>query len=129
VWTDAVFPLADYLRSHTSTDIYSVDWGTNNSLRLLDRGTLRLQEATFAILKDPPEALDRSFLLQMITNDSAVLIAHTGPFEAFKGINDRLSAIATRLDYHRELITTIYDYEGRPVFQLLKYKGSHQVQK
>jgi hypothetical protein len=128
-WTDAVFPLADYLRSQTSTDIYTVDWGTNNSLRLLDRGTLRLQEATFAILKDPPEAPDRSFLLQMITNNNAVLIAHTAPFEAFKGINDRLSAIASRLDYHQELITTIYDFEGRPVFQLLKYQGAHQVQK
>ncbi len=122
VWTDAVFPLADYLRSHASTDIYTVDWGTNNSLRLLDRGTLELQEATFAILKDPPDALDRSFLRHMITNNNALLIAHTAPFEAFKGINDRLNSVATELGYQQKLIATIYDYEGRPVFQLMKYQ-------
>lgn len=129
VWTDAIFPLADYLRSYTSTDIYTVDWGTNNSLRLLDRGTLRLQEATFAILKDPPDALDRSFLRQMITNNNALIIAHTTPFEAFKGINDRLGTIASGLNYQQQLMATIYDYEGRPVFQLVKYQKSHEAQK
>jgi 4-amino-4-deoxy-L-arabinose transferase-like glycosyltransferase len=135
VWTDAVFSLADYLRSYPSADIYTVDWGTSNSLRLLDRGTLRLEEATFAILKDPPNALDRSFLRQMITNSNALLIAHTAPFEAFKGINDRLSAIATGLGYQQKLIAVIYDYEGRPVFQLVKYQDdrmyqvTHQVKK
>ena len=128
VWTDAIFPLADYLRDHSSTDIYTVDWGMNNSLRLLDRGTLQLQEATFAILKDPPDVLDRNFLRQMITNSNALLIAHTTPFEAFKGINDRLSTIATGLGYQEQLISTIYDYEGRPVFRIVKYQEAHKVQ-
>jgi hypothetical protein len=125
VWTDAVFPLASYLRSYSSADIYTVDWGTNNSLRLLDRGTLRLQEATFAILKDAPNSVDRTFLRQMITNSNALLIAHTAPFEAFKGINDRLSAVATALGYQQKPIATIYDCEGRAVFQLVKYQEAH----
>jgi len=129
VWTDAVFSLADYLRGHTSTDIYTVDSGTNNPLRLLDRGTLRLQEATFLILKDTPDALDRTLLRKMITNDNTLLIAHTTQFEAFKGINDRLDTIATGLGYQRRLITRIFDHEGRPVFHLVKYQAARPVKK
>jgi Dolichyl-phosphate-mannose-protein mannosyltransferase len=129
VWTDAVFPLADYLRDHTSTDIYTVDWGACNPLRLLDRGTLRLQDATFTILKDRPDTLDRSFLRQMITNNNALLVAHTTQFEAFKGINDRLSTIATGLGYRQQLIATIHDYEGRPVFQVVRYQEAPKPKK
>jgi hypothetical protein len=122
VWTDAILPLADYMREYTSMDIYTVDWGMNNSLRLLDRGTLRLQEATFAILKDSPDELDRGYLLRMIRNNDAVIVAHTASFEVFPGINARLNGLAKGLGYRQEPIATIYDHEGRPVFQVFHYK-------
>jgi 4-amino-4-deoxy-L-arabinose transferase-like glycosyltransferase len=120
-WTDAIFPLADYLHMRTDNEIYSVDWGTTNSLRLLNRGTLRLQEATFTLLKDSPSQQDANFLSNMIQRRDALLVAHTSEFEAFKGINARLIAIATEDGYKRHIVSTIYDREGRAVFEVLRF--------
>ena len=121
IWTDAIFPLSDYLRVRTDNEIYSVDWGTMNSLRLLNRGTLRLQEATFTLLKSSPSPQDKEFLRNMIRARDALLVAHKNEFEAFKGINARLDAIATEEGYKRDIVSTIYDGEGRPVFEVLRF--------
>jgi hypothetical protein len=121
-WTDAIFPLADYLKSHSSVEVYSTDWGTTHSLRLLDRGTLRLQDATFTILKDRPDPGDTQFLCSMITRRDDLLISHTAGFEAFKGINARLAAIAARMGYRQHVITTISDHENRNVFEVFRFE-------
>ena len=124
VWTDAIFPLAEYLHRRTGSEIYSVDWGTMNSLRLLNRGTLRLQEATFIVLKDTPTTQDKQFLLRMIQRSDGLLVAHTQPFEAFKGINARLLAFAAAEGYEPHADNTIYDREGRAVFEIFRFENS-----
>lgn len=122
LWSDAVFPLAEYLGRQTKTDIYSVDWGMTNSLRLLDRGTLRLQEATFVLLKEAPDQYDRQFLTRMITNKDRLLVAHTTPFEAFAGINARLATLAAGLGYQPRPFAVINDRESRPVFVVFRFE-------
>jgi hypothetical protein len=121
-WTDAIFWLADYLPTQPTRDIYAVDWGTMNPLRLLDRGTLPLEEATFILLKKEPDQEDRRFLTTMITKNDNLLVAHTMPFEAFRGINVHLAAIAASLGYSRQPIATIYDREGRAVFDVFRFR-------
>jgi hypothetical protein len=122
VWTDAIFPLAEYLRTRTSSEIYSVDWGTMNSLRLLNRGTLRLQEATFMLLKDKPTEEEKQFLLKMTRRNDGLLVAHTQAFEAFNGINTRLLAFAIREGYQPHAENTIDDREGRAVFEVFRFE-------
>jgi hypothetical protein len=121
VWTDAVFPLARYLRMQKTGDIYTVDWGTSNSLRLLDRGALRLQEATFILRKEAPDQSDRDFLRYMITRSDDLLVAHTTDFEAFPGINSRLNALAATMGYQRSVLGRIYDLHGRPTFEIVRF--------
>jgi dolichyl-phosphate-mannose-protein mannosyltransferase len=122
VWTDAIFSLADYLHARPEAEIYSVDWGTINSLRLLSKGTLKLQEASFAIMKDQPDSFDEAFLMHMITDKEGVLVAHLTSFEAFRGINSRLNMLITAAGYQQQVIATVFDYEGRPLFEILQLR-------
>ena len=121
VWTDAIFPLARYLRMQKTTEIYSVDWGTTNSLRLLDRGALPLQEAAFILRKEVLDQSDQKFLKDMITRSDDVLVAHTSEFEAFPGINDRLNALAATIGFQRLVLGRIFDLHGRPTFEILRF--------
>ncbi len=122
IWDDAIFSLAEYTKGQSGAEIYSVDWGTMNPLRLLDRGTLRLEEAAFVLLKQSPDQQDERFLTHMITTNDGLFVAHTTPFEAFQGINARLENAAEKLGYRRRSIATIYDQEGSAVFDLFRFE-------
>ena len=124
VWTDAIFPLAEYLQHETKVIIYSTDWGTTNSLRLLDRGALRLQEATFILLKDTLDKGDRQFLFNMMARSNSLLIGHMVTFEAFPNIGARLTLLASSCGFYRQPVTTILDQEGRAVFEVFKFETS-----
>jgi hypothetical protein len=121
-WDDAIFPLASYLQGRTSTDIYTTDWGMFNSLRLLDRGSLRIHEACFTLEKPSWDNSDKQLLRDMLSNKDNLIIAHTMPFEAFSGINARLASAVDKTDYQEKLITTIRDNNGHAVFEVLRFE-------
>src|SRR5260370_15392059 len=45
-WSDAIFRLADYMQGVASDDVFCVDWGIFDNLRLLNRGKLKLRVGT-----------------------------------------------------------------------------------
>lgn len=123
-WTDAVFPLAEYLQGQRTADIYSTDWGITNSLRVLDRGTLRLQESSFILMDETRSKPDEQFLENMLSRSSNVLVRHTAEFQAFPNINMRLDGIAAARGFRRLTLRTIYDYEGHAVFEVFRFQST-----
>src|ERR1035438_7053563 len=67
-WTDAIFRLSDYLKESASDEIYCIDWGMMDSLRLLSRGKLPLRVGTDPINKPQLDAADREFLERVIAS-------------------------------------------------------------
>ncbi len=128
-WTDAISPLVEYLRPRTSNDIYTVDWGIFNQIRLLDRGTLKIQEMCFILNKESLNEADKSSLNNMLSSKDHLIVIHTRPFEAYKGVNARLAAIADKPEHKKELVTTIDDSHGRPVFEVLSFEEVHSSNK
>ena len=112
-WTDAIFPLADYLKRAPTNSVNCVDWGILDSLSLLGSGKLPLRVAS-----DPN---DRASLEQLISNPRGIFVAHTKQFEFFTGVNEKVIRFGEDSGYRRELLTVISDGYGRPTFEVYRF--------
>ena len=124
-WTNAIFGLSNYLqgeqRGAASRHIFCVDWGIMDSLRLLSRGKLPLGVGTDPISKPAYSDADREFLDRTVSGEGHLFINHTKDFEFFAGVNDKLVKYAAGEGYRRDLLKTIYDSNGRPVYEVYRF--------
>lgn len=120
-WTDAIFRLADYLKSVSPSYVFCVDWGIMDSMRLLTRGKLPLRVGTDPITKPALDPADREFLARTITGPGHVFINHTTGFEFLTGVNDKLVKYAAGAGYRREVMAIIPDSNGRPVYEVYRF--------
>jgi 4-amino-4-deoxy-L-arabinose transferase-like glycosyltransferase len=124
VWSDAIVPLSDFLKTAKPGPVYCVDWGILDPLRFLNRGTLKLAMGSDPIRNPQLTAADREAVLHMVADPGAVFVAHTKPFENFTGTNQKLVEFATAQGYRRDMLAVIPDRYGRPAFEV--YKLSRQ---
>ena len=126
-WTDAIFRLSDYMKGVSSGDVFCVDWGILNSLRLLNQGKLKLREGGDPISKPELTGDDREFLQRMIADPGHVFINHTKDFEFFEGVNAKLVKYAADLGFRREIVAVIPDSYGREVYEVYRFAGEVRV--
>jgi len=124
-WTDAIFRLADYIKGVPSTNVFCVDWGMVESLRLMSRGKLPLQVGTDPILMPELDEHAREYLARTIAGPSNIFINHTKDFEFFPGVNDKLLKYAANAGFHRQVIAVIPDSNGRPVYEVYRFVAPH----
>jgi hypothetical protein len=127
VWSDAIFPLSDFMKGVGSATVYCVDWGMLDALRYLNHGKLKLAEGTEPVTKQEPSAADREAALRMVTDPGAIFVAHTKDFENFAGIDQRLLKIAAAEGYQREMLAVIPDRFGRPAFEVYRFAAPSGV--
>jgi hypothetical protein len=120
-WTDAIFRLSEYMKRVTPSNVYCVDWGIMDSMRLLSRGELPLRVGTDPITKPAFDDEDREFLARTISGSGHVFINHTKEFEFFTGVNDKLVKYAADAGYRREVMAVIPDSHGRPVYEVYRF--------
>jgi 4-amino-4-deoxy-L-arabinose transferase-like glycosyltransferase len=120
-WTDAIFRLSDHMRTNMANNVFCVDWGIMDSLRLLNRGTLPLRVGTDPITKSELSDADRAYLAKMISEPSHVFINHTKDFEFFQDVNAKLVKYAAAEGYRRELDAVIEDSNQRPVYEVYHF--------
>lgn len=120
-WTDAVFPLSRYMNTVRASNIFSVDWGIMDNLRLLNRGKLPLRVGTDPISKPDLNDSDREFLAKMIGEPDHVFINHTKEFEFFQNVNTKLVDYAAAAGYRRQIEAVIPDSNGRPVYEVYRF--------
>ncbi len=122
-WSDAIFRLADYMQGVASDDVFCVDWGIFDNLRLLNRGKLKLRVGTNPISKPELTGEDREFLQRMIGDSGHVFINHTRDFEFFEGVNAKLVKYAADRGFRREIMAVIPDTYGREVYEVYRFAG------
>lgn len=121
-WTDAIFPLARYLRAQPATTwSYALDWGMLDQLRLLERGKLHLAIGSDQISKPELTADDRTYLQAIIGAPTSLFLAHTKDFEFFEGNTEKLTRFAAASGYRRETVAAIPDSFGRPVYEVYRF--------
>jgi 4-amino-4-deoxy-L-arabinose transferase-like glycosyltransferase len=122
-WTDAIYRLADYMKGDSSSNVFCMDWGIMDNMRLLSRGKLPLRVGTDPIAKPALDAADREYLAPTIAGAGHVFINHTKDFEFFPGINDKLVKYAADAGYRRQVMAVIADSYGRPVYEVYRFAG------
>lgn len=121
VWTDAIFGLRDYMKGVHTGNIYCVDWGILDSLRLLSDGTLPLLVGDDPISKPELSVQDRGPVERMVADPGAVFIAHTKDFEDFPQVNNKLVKFARGIGYQRQMMAVIPDTYGRPAYEVYRF--------
>lgn len=112
-WSDACFPLTDRLTTLKPEFVLLADWGFFDTLRLLSRGSLRLDWALdFGNDKN---------VAHWLSLPETVFVTHVPGSESFEGRRAQLLAISEKLGYGRELVETIYDRNRRPRFEIYRF--------
>jgi 4-amino-4-deoxy-L-arabinose transferase-like glycosyltransferase len=122
VWTDAVYPLANYLASVKAAQVIPIDWGVYDSVKLLERGRLPLRVGMDPMGNPSLSTSERDKVHQWLDTPGTFFVSHTEPNEVFRGVNERMDGIAQGCGLHRERLTTISDRNGRTIFEVFRYK-------
>ncbi len=120
IWTDAIYPLADYLDRTPARHVYVMDWGMFDALRILDRGRLPLVVGGDPVVKESMDDTDRRILDEMLASEGGVYVGHTDGNEIFPGVSARLRAYAEAAGYRKEVQKVISDRNGRPMFEVYR---------
>jgi hypothetical protein len=122
VWSDAIYPLADYLPEAQAEEIYVLDWGVLDPLRVLSRGRLRVLWGADQLLKNPLNEEDLGYFRQMIQQPEHLFVKHTPSHEVFTGVSARFGKLLEAEGYRIEMLRTIPDTNGRPVFEVFRVR-------
>ncbi len=120
-FTDAIFPLSDGFDDASPEPVYAADWGIFDSLRLLHQGRLNLRVTT---APEDPAALteaERRDLDYLLEGSPGVVVGHVPDREVFHGSAERLAKAAEAAGYRKEVLRTVADRNGRPVFEIYRF--------
>jgi len=115
-WTDAILNLSAYMKNIPAKEVFCMDWGMLDQLRLLHRGKLPLAMG-------PDAASDPAAARAMISDPAHVFIAHTKEYEFFPDMNARLVKFGANAGLRTETIQLVPDTFGRPVYDVYKFVG------
>ncbi len=104
-FTDAIYPLADYLAAQGDRTIYVIDWGIDYPLDFLLAGRLKIRQS-YGYMTAPGE-------VERIRADrEGLIVTHVAAQEVLPGMRGRVGEGAP--------VRTIADSNGRPVFEILR---------
>jgi hypothetical protein len=121
-WNDAIFTLADYMKTVPARFVFVTDWGILDSLRLLSRGRIPVYVGSDPISKPVLNEADKQLVLKMLTVDEPVFVGHMPGFEFYEGADAMLKKTAAELGYRLEVLAVIQDRYRRPVYEVLRFK-------
>lgn len=115
-WTDAMDPLQRYLTDLHARKIVAADWGFLETMNLLSEGELPMSYA---------DATSEQVLDSLLRDPANVFVAHTPGFTFHPQERAALEDLARRENYQQERITTILDRNGRPTFDIFRFRKVH----
>jgi hypothetical protein len=115
-WTDAMDPLERYLTDLHASRIVAADWGFIETMNLQSEGALPMLYADTA--SEP--GLDA-----LLRDPSNVFVAHSAGKAFHPEERAALEDVARRKDYQEEPLITINDRNGRPTFDVFRFRKLH----
>jgi hypothetical protein len=122
-WTDAVFPLSEYMKTIPANNVYCIDWGFLDTLRMLSGGELPVRVGEDPIGKPQLTEDDRRKLWDMVSGAGNVFITHHQGFEFYPGLAAKMAQFAQHAGYRRQDLATISDTNDRPTFEVFRFVG------
>jgi len=121
VWTNGHFNLVSRLATYKVEKIFLTDWGMLDNTRMLFRGSLPLEVASEPLMHEEPTEEDLRVGRYMMGYVNSIFVSNTDTRQVFAGVNTRLQRLASRLGFERELLEVVYDFNGRPTFEIFRF--------
>ncbi len=115
-WTDAMDPLQRYLMDLHAQQIVAADWGFMETMNLLSEGELPMAYADTS----SDQAVDA-----LLVDPQNVFVAHSAGLAYHPDERAALEDAARRENYQEEPLTTIQDRNGRPTFDVFRFRKLH----
>ena len=115
-WTDAMDPLQRYLADSRARRIVAADWGFMETMNLLSEGELPIYYA---------DTSSDQAIAAMLGDPSNIYVAHAAGFAFHPRERATIEAVARREQYQQEPLTTILDRNGRPAFDVFRFRKLH----
>lgn len=123
IFSDALFPLsAAFADTENRQPIYVIDWGMANTLALFHRGKLLIRPADGPFQTDTPNETERDIIHVMLSDPNALFVDHVQELHVFPDVRKRLDRAALAAGYRNEPVRTISDSNGRPVFEIFRFR-------
>jgi hypothetical protein len=121
VFTDALNPLSSGLDAYADRTLYVIDWGIYENLNLLHQGRLNFRIAMGPLGTDSPSPAQLGEIRDLLQDPDALVLDHVREHEVFPSVGLRLERAARSLGYRREVVGTIPDSNGRPMFEMVRF--------
>jgi hypothetical protein len=118
-FTDALFPLARALPEGRRINV--IDWGILPSMELAHRGRLLARYAADPVRTNTPNPMEQGQLRAILAEPDALFVDHVAEREAFPGVGANLDKFAAAAGYRKQVVGTVSDSHGRPVFEIFIY--------
>jgi hypothetical protein len=118
-WNDAIFRLSDETGHIQAEHFVLDDWGILTPLVVLHDNKLPLYVADQSFLAPGIGEDERDWFMRRLADD--VWIGHTAAFQQWPGINEKMVQIARGVGFEKQMIETVPDRNGRPVFEIFRF--------
>jgi hypothetical protein len=122
-WTDAFAPLTKKLSAGRAKRLITCDWGILETLNLLSEGELPVEDASASLR---PLTTDNRQLTTQITQRfegrDTLWVLHSEGHEQWPGVNAALDQTAASAGYSKEVLESIHDRNGRPIFDIVRFR-------
>lgn len=122
MFTDAVYPLSDYIRQSTARQVYAADWGMGDTLKLLLDDKTALGNAIEPFSRLEMDASERRRVLERMARSDAVFVGYTQGNEMFPAAKQLLLRCAREAGFRREVLEVVRDRNGRPIFEVYRFR-------
>jgi Dolichyl-phosphate-mannose-protein mannosyltransferase len=119
LWTDAIYPLFDYLASSRAAEVVTVDWGYETTLCLLSDGRMPIKDISFLLLQPTDE--QTKYVRSLMVRPSTLFVDYAYGGEQFPGVHNRIDQIAAGAGFRKMLVARIRDRNQRPRFEVARY--------
>jgi hypothetical protein len=109
-------PLQRYLEDIHARQIVAADWGFMETLNLQSEGTLPMLYA---------DTGSDSAMNALLSDPLNVFVAHAGGTAFHPQERAALEDLARREQYQEEPLSTIHDRNGRPTFDVFRFRKLH----
>lgn len=121
LWTDAVYPLFNYLDSLGTPRVVVTDWGYETTLCLLSDGEMRLDDISYRLLDPSPAETAR--ILSLIRDPKNIFVQRTAGSgsEEFGKAREHFASLEAQANRTREILSIVSDRNLRPRFEVVRY--------
>lgn len=128
VWSDAIYPLAEYVQQGQGDRYLLMDWGFNTQLLLLSRGKIKKTEIFWSLLDQKREDTLAQGLYTMQSTQPTLFVFHSTKYTAFSQPRIVFDLMVQRNHLRETIVKVFRQRNGDPVYVIERLEPTTQSQ-